>query len=138
MKIAFICTGNSARSQMAEGFAKYFAKIYNKNIEIYSAGSNPTGYVHPLAIEVMKEISIDISNQYSKSINEIPYKELNLVITVCGDAKETCPVIPGIKREHWEIPDPVKFEGLEEEKLNYFRKIRDEIKERVERLIRSF
>ena len=65
---------------MAEGFAKYFAKIYNKNIEeIYSAGSNPTGYVHPLAIKVMKEISIDISNQYSKSLNEIPYKELNLV-----------------------------------------------------------
>jgi Protein-tyrosine-phosphatase len=88
MKIAFICTGNSARSQMAEGFAKYFAKIYNKNIEIYSAGSNPTGYVHPFAIKVMKEISIDISNQYSKSLNEIPYKELNLVITVCGDAKE--------------------------------------------------
>jgi len=137
MKIAFICTGNSARSQMAEGFAKYFAKIYNKNIEIYSAGSNPTGYVHPLAIKVMKEISIDISNQYSKSLNEIPYKELNLVITVCGDAKETCPVIPGIKREHWEIPDPGKFEGSEEEKLNYFRKIRDEIKERVERLILS-
>ncbi|MFZ8845876.1 MAG: arsenate reductase ArsC, partial [Candidatus Hydrothermia bacterium] len=75
--------------------------------------------------------------QYSKSLNEIPYKELNLVITVCGDAKETCPVIPGIKREHWEIPDPVKFEGSEEEKLNYFRKIRDEIKEKVERLILS-
>jgi len=137
LKIGFICTGNSARSQIAEGFCKYFAKIYGKNIEIYSAGSDPTGYIHPLAIKVMSEIGIDISNQYSKSINEIPYKELNLVITVCGDAKESCPIIPGIKTEHWEIPDPNKFEGTEEEKLEYFRKVRDQIKNKVEKLILS-
>jgi len=136
-KIAFICTGNSARSQMAEGYGKYFAKLYGKDVEIYSAGSNPSGYVHPLAIKVMAEDGIDISQQYSKHINEIPINEVDYVITLCGDAAETCPVVPGAKTEHWGLPDPAKVEGSEEEKLEFFRKVRDEIKRRVEKLIKE-
>jgi len=136
-KIAFICTGNSARSQMAEGYGKYFAKLYGKDVEIYSAGSNPSGYVHPLAIKVMAEDGIDISQQYSKHIDEIPINEVNYVITLCGDAAETCPVVPGAKTEHWGLPDPAKVEGSEEEKLEFFRKVRDEIKRRVEKLIKE-
>ncbi len=72
VKIAFVCTGNSARSQMAEGFARYFAKKLGKDIEVYSAGSNPSGFIHPIAIEVMKEEGIDISKQSSKDLNAIP------------------------------------------------------------------
>jgi arsenate reductase len=137
-KIAFICTGNSARSQMAEGYGKYFAKLYGKDVEIYSAGSNPSGYVHPLAIKVMAEDGIDISQQYSKYIDEIPVNEVDYVITLCGDAAETCPVVPGAKTEHWGLPDPARVIGpTEDAKLEAFRKIRDQIKEKVERLIKE-
>jgi arsenate reductase len=135
LKIAFICTGNSARSQMAEGFAKYYAQKLGKNIEIYSAGSNPSGYIHPLAIKVMAEKGIDISSQRSKSLDEIPLYELDLVITLCGDAAETCPTVPGAKTEHWGLPDPAKAQGTEEEKQEVFRKVRDEIECRVGELI---
>jgi Protein-tyrosine-phosphatase len=137
-KIAFICTGNSARSQMAEGYGKYFAKLYGKEVEIYSAGSNPSGYVHPLAIKVMAEDGIDISQHYSKHINEIPINKVDYVITLCGDAAETCPVVPGAKTEHWGLPDPARVIGpTQDAKLQAFRKIRDQIKEKVERLIKE-
>ncbi|RLJ70181.1 arsenate reductase [Hydrogenivirga caldilitoris] len=129
MKIAFICTGNSARSQIAEGFAKYFAKEMGKDIEVYSAGSKPAGYVHRLAVEVMKEVGIDISDQYSKSLEEIPVNELDLVITLCDSAKNECPVVPGAKTEHWGIPDPAG------KGLYAFRWVRDEIERRVKELI---
>uniref|UniRef100_A0A7V4N4Q6 Arsenate reductase ArsC n=1 Tax=Thermodesulfobacterium geofontis TaxID=1295609 RepID=A0A7V4N4Q6_9BACT len=135
MKIGFICTGNSARSQMAEGYAKYFAKLYRKQVEIYSAGSSPAPSVNPLAIKVMKEEGIDISSHYPKSIEGIPYNKLDIIITLCGDAAETCPYIPGAYREHWDLPDPVKAEGSEEEKLEVFRKVREEIKKKVKKLI---
>ena len=137
MKIAFICTGNSARSQIAEGFAKHFAKLYNKHLEIYSAGSNPASSVNPLAIKVMAEVGIDISSQHPKSLQDIPYGELDLVITLCDDAAESCPFVPGAKREHWSLPDPAKAEGSEEERLEFFRKIRDELRKRIEKLIRD-
>jgi len=138
IKIGFICTGNSARSQMAEGLAKYFIrKLGKENVEVYSAGSNPAGYIHPLAIKVMHEKGIDISDQRSKSLEEIPVNELDYVITLCGDAAETCPVIPGANTLHWNLPDPAKAEGSEEEKLMVFRKIRDEIEKRVKELIES-
>jgi len=137
-KIAFICTGNSARSQMAEGYGKYFAKLYGKDVETYSAGSNPSGYVHPLAIKVMAEDGIEILQQYSKHINEIPINEVDYVITLCGDAAEACPVVPGAKTEHWGLPDPAKVIGpTQDAKLEAFRKIRDQIKEKVERLIKE-
>ncbi len=137
MKIGFICTGNSARSQMAEAYAKYFAKLYGKQVEIYSAGSQPAERVNPYAVKVMEEEGIDMSGHYPKSIEDIPYRELDVVITLCGDAKETCPAVPGARMEHWGLPDPAKYEGSEEEKLEFFRKIRDEIKRRVEELIKG-
>ena len=137
MKIGFICTGNSARSQIAEAYAKYFAKLYGKHVEIYSAGSQPAERVNPYAIRVMEEEGIDMSDHYPKSIEDIPYQELDVVITLCGDAKETCPVVPGARMEHWGLPDPAKYEGSEEEKLEFFRKVRNEIKRRVEELIKG-
>ncbi|MGC8852481.1 MAG: arsenate reductase ArsC [Hydrogenobacter sp.] len=137
MRIGFICTGNSARSQMAEGYAKHFAKLYGKDVEVYSAGSSPAKEVHPLAIRVMQEEGIDISSQHPKPIEAIPYDKLDIVITLCGDAKETCPYVPSARMDHWGLPDPAKAEGSEEERLKFFRKVRDKIKARVEELIRS-
>ena len=98
--ILFVCTRNSCRSQMAEGFAK---KMLPKNMVIFSAGLEPKG-VHPMAIKVMQEIGVDISHQKSKNISEIPIDKIDLVITLCGDAAERCPIFPGkVERIHWEI-----------------------------------
>ncbi len=135
VKIGFICTGNSARSQIAEGFGKYYANKLEKAIEVYSAGSNPSGYVHPLAIKVMSEKGIDISQNKSKSLNDIPLDKLDYVITLCEDAAETCPVVPNANTQHWGFPDPAKAEGTEEEKLQTFRQIRDKIEEKVKNLL---
>lgn len=131
MKLAFICTGNSIRSQIAEGFARHYAKALGKDVEVYSAGSRPAGYVHRLAVEVMREVGIDISNQRSKSLEEIPLGELDLVITLCDSAKNECPALPGTKVEHWGIPDPAG------KGLYAFRWVRDEIGKRVEELIKG-
>ena len=122
---------------MAEGFGKYYAEKLGKDVEVYSAGSNPSGYVHPLAVKAMAEKGIDISQNSSKSLDDIPLKELDYVITLCGDAAETCPVIPGANTQHWGLPDPAKIQGTEEEKLQVFRKIRDEIEKKVRELIES-
>ncbi|HAJ33576.1 MAG TPA: arsenate reductase (thioredoxin) [Candidatus Atribacteria bacterium] len=123
--ILFLCTGNSCRSQMAEGFVK---KMLPENMEIFSAGLEPKG-VHPMAIEVMQEIGVDISHQKSKNISEIPIDKIDLVVTLCGDAAERCPVLPGkVERIHWEIEDPAKAQGSEEEIAKVFRKVRDNIK----------
>lgn len=138
VKIGFICTGNSARSQMAEGFGKYFSTIYKKDVEVYSAGSNPSGYVHPKAVEVMREVGIDISDHFSKSLTQIPLDELDYIITLCGDAAESCPVIPNVKTQHWGLPDPAKVIGpTEDAKLNAFRTVRDTIRDKVENLIKN-
>lgn len=138
IKIGFICTGNSARSQMAEGFGKYFALLYGKDIEIYSAGSNPSGYVHPKAIEVMREVGIDISDQYSKSLKDIPLNDLSYVITLCDDAAQECPVVPAANVQHWGLPDPAKVIGkTQQEKLDAFRQVRDKIRDKVKQLIES-
>ncbi len=137
IKVGFICTGNSARSQMAEGFGKYYAEKLGKDVEVYSAGSNPSGYVHPFAIKVMNERGIDISKNRSKSLEDIPLYELDYVITLCGDAAENCPVIPNANTQHWGLPDPAKAEGTEEEKLQVFRQIRDVIEEKVKELFLS-
>lgn len=135
MKIAFICTGNSARSQIAEAYAKHFARAYGKKVEIYSAGAKPSGYIHPLAMKVLDEEKIDYTGQYSKSLNEIPYEKLDLVITLCGDAAGSCPFVPNVKMEYWGLSDPAKVS--EEKALETFRKIRNEIKKKVEDLIKS-
>jgi len=127
--ILFLCTGNSCRSQMAEGFAR---KILSKNMEIFSAGLEPKG-VHPMAIKVMQEIGVDISHQKSKNISEIPIDKIDLVVTLCGDAAERCPVFPGkVKKIHWEIENPAKAQGSEEEIAKVFPRVRDKIKFYIE------
>ena len=126
--VLFLCTGNSCRSHMAEGFAK---KMLSKNIEIFSAGLEPKG-VHPIAVKVMQEVGIDISKQESKNISEIPIGEVDIVITLCGDAAERCPVFPGkVKRIHWELEDPAKAQGSKEEIIKIFQKVRDKIKSHI-------
>ncbi len=127
-KVLFLCTGNSARSQMAEGLLRHLA---GDGFEVYSAGIEPTE-VNPLAIKVMSEIEIDISRQEPKSIAQFLSKEFDCVITLCDSAKQSCPAFPGeCKKIHWNLEDPAKLEGTEEEKLQVFRKVRDEIKENI-------
>jgi len=134
MKILFLCTGNSCRSQMAEGLAR---SLKSDIFEAYSAGIEPKK-LDPRAVQVMKEIGIDISNHRSKHVDELRDIEFDYVITVCGHANENCPVFPGKTRvAHFGFEDPPKLaEGArsEEEALNHYRRIRDEIQSLVERL----
>jgi arsenate reductase len=133
-KIMFLCTANSCRSQMAEGFAKEYSR---GSIEIYSAGIMAAG-IHRKAIAVMKELGIDISGQHSKEIDENLLRQMDIVITLCGHAEETCPrTPPEIKRIHWPIRDPVGAIGTEEHIMTDFRRARDEIKENVRGLIKD-
>ena len=132
LKVIFLCTGNSCRSQMAEGLARELGKGL---LEVYSAGLIPAG-VNPYAIKVMKELGIDISGQQSKSIDEKLLTEMDIIITLCGNAEASCPMTPpGIKRLHWPIDDPVGTVGTDEEILKEFRRARDEIRERLEKLL---
>jgi len=126
VKILILCTGNSCRSQMAEGFLKTF----DENIEVFSAGTDPSDEVHPKAIQVMQELGIDLTKNYPKSVDEFLDQEFDYVITVCGGAKENCPAFMGkVKnRLHIGFEDPADATGTEEEILFEFRKIRDEIK----------
>ena len=125
-KILILCTGNSCRSQMAEGFLKSF----DKSLIVYSAGTAPSFEVHPLAIEVMKEVNIDITKNYPKSVDEFLNNSFDYVITVCGGAKESCPTFNGnVKnRIHIGFDDPAEVKGTQEEIVSEFRRIRDEIK----------
>ena len=125
-KILILCTGNSCRSQMAEGFLKSF----DNNLEVYSAGTNPATQVHPKAIQVMKEVGIDISGNYPKSVEKFLNESFDYVITVCDNAKESCPVFTGEvgKQLHIGFEDPAEAKGTEEEILSIFRKVRDQIK----------
>lgn len=138
MKIAFICTGNTARSQIAEAYGRYFAKLYGKELEVYSAGARPEGEINPLVIEVMKEEGFDLSGLRPKGLEEIPLKELDLIITLCDSAKETCPFVPGVKKLHFSFPDPKEALALpREEALKRVREIRDMIKRKVEELVKN-
>ncbi len=137
MVIAFICTGNSARSQMAEAFAKMVASQLNLQLEIYSAGSQPAKEINPFALEVMAEKGIDISHQKPKGLETIPYEEVDIVITLCDSARQTCPIFPAQRHIHWDLQDPAAFEGSLEAKREFFRKIRDDIEERVWDLLQS-
>jgi len=133
-KIMFLCTANSCRSQMAEGFAKEYSR---GSIEVHSAGLMAAG-VHRRAIAVMKELGIDISGQLSKEIDENLLRQMDIVITLCGHAEETCPrTPPEIKRIHWPIKDPVGAIGNEEDIMHDFRRARDEIRENVRGLIKD-
>ncbi len=123
-KVLFICTHNSARSQIAEGLLN---TIYGDKYEAFSAGIEKTR-VNPYAIKVMKEIGIDISNHVSKSIEEFRDMTFDFVVTVCDNAKESCPFFPGKKVLHKSFEDPANFNGEIKETLAIFRKVRDEIK----------
>jgi arsenate reductase len=128
-RVLFLCTGNSCRSQMAEGLVKHFL---GDHWEAFSAGTAPSGYVHPLAIKVMAEIGIDISGGYSKSVDEFRDVEFDLVITVCDDAAENCPLWLGSGNiRHIGFPDPAEATGTEEEKLEVFRRVRDGLRQEV-------
>ena len=128
MRVLILCTGNSARSQMAEGLLRQDAgNVY----EVFSAGTKPS-HVRPEAIAVMREVGIDISGHRSKSVDEFAGQEFDYVITVCDNAKQSCPVFPGrTKRIHWSIEDPAAVQGSEEERLAAFRRIRDELRARL-------
>lgn len=132
VKVMFLCTANSCRSQMAEGLARELGK---GKIEVYSAGLF-AAFVHPRAVVVMNELGIDISQQESKEIDEHFLRTMDVVITLCGNAEEACPrTLPGIRRIHWPIKDPVGFVGQEEKIMDDFRRARDEIKERILRFL---
>ncbi|HIC09301.1 MAG TPA: arsenate reductase ArsC [Aquificales bacterium] len=130
MKIAFICVGNSARSQIAEALARHHAKRLGlEGINFYSAGSKPSGYVHPLALEVLEEKGIDTSNLRSKHLNEIPLRELDLVFVLCEE--EECPYIPDAKVVSWALPDPAKVEGDYQTRKGAFEETFKRIEEKV-------
>jgi arsenate reductase len=127
-RVLILCTGNSARSQMAEGLLRHYAE---DRFEVFSAGTRPS-VVRPEAIAVMKEIGLDISGHRSKSVDEFISKPLDIVITVCDNANETCPVFPGsVKRIHWPFEDPAAVQGPTEVRKAEFRRIRDQLYARI-------
>jgi arsenate reductase len=127
-KVLFLCTGNSARSQMAEGLLRHMA---GDRFEVFSAGTHPS-FVRPEAIAVMRELGIDISGHRSKSVDEFLGQPFDFVITVCDHARESCPVFPGpAQRIHWSLDDPAAATGSEAERLGVFRRVRDELAARI-------
>jgi len=127
-RVLILCTGNSARSQMAEGILR---ALNGEEYDVESAGVEPSR-VRPEAIAAMREIGIDISRHHSKSVDEFVGQHFDYVITVCDNAKESCPVFPAeTKRIHWSFTDPAAVSGNEEVRLAAFRKVRDEIRERL-------
>lgn len=124
--ILILCTGNSCRSHLAEGILRAAA---GDLFDVASAGSKPAGYVHPLSVEVMQEIGIDIGSHRSKHLEEFLSLNVETVITVCGNADQACPMFPGqLNRHHWGFDDPAHATGSHEEQLVVFRRVRDEIR----------
>jgi arsenate reductase (thioredoxin) len=129
-RVLFLCTHNSARSQMAEGLLRHLA---SGRVEAHSAGTEATA-VRPLAIRAMAELGVDISGQTSKTLERYLGEPFDAVITVCDDANESCPVFPGAReRLHWSLPDPSKATGSEGERLAVYRRVRDELRGHIER-----
>jgi arsenate reductase len=128
-KILFLCTGNSARSQMAEGFLRKYA---SDRFEVFSAGLEPS-FINPLTIQVMEESGVDMQGHYSKGLDQFLGKvHFAYLVTVCSRAEEKCPIFPGMgQRLHWPFDDPAAFQGSQEEKLVKFRQVRDEIEAKV-------
>ncbi len=123
--VLILCTGNSCRSQMAEALLR---KAAGDSLRVESAGSQPSGYVHPLAIRAMAEVDLDISASRSKSLDEFLFQDVDTVISVCGNADAACPVFPGqVRRYHWPFDDPAHAKGDEEAQMKVFRRVRDEI-----------
>jgi arsenate reductase len=124
--ILILCTGNSCRSHMAEGILRAAA---GDIFDVHSAGSNPAGYVHPMAIAALAEIGIDISSHESKHMNDFLEQDITTVVTVCGNADQACPMFPGqVNRYHWGFDDPAHATGTDEEVMEVFRRVRNEIK----------
>ncbi|WP_152098104.1 arsenate reductase ArsC [Lacipirellula parvula] len=124
-KVLVLCTGNSCRSQMAEAL---WNKLGEGEWQAVSAGSKPAGYVHPMAIEVMKDLGVDLSSATSKHVEQFDKEAFDVVVTVCDNAKEACPFFPNAKRTlHWPFEDPADFEGDETERRAGFARVRDEI-----------
>lgn len=133
-RVLFLCTGNSCRSQMGEGFLRYLG---GDDFEALSAGIMPSG-INFMAITVMAETGINIAAQRSKPIKEFLGQQFDYVVTVCDNAKEACPAFPGrYKRLHWNLDDPVKAKGSDEEAIIVFRKIRDQIKNYIELFLKE-
>jgi arsenate reductase len=124
-RVLFLCTGNSARSQMAEGFLRHLA---GNRYDVVSAGTSPKG-LHPRTIEVMKESGVDISSHTSKDVSQFEGDNFDFVITVCDRARQQCPVFPGAAPIHWGFDDPAESE--EPRQLETFRRVRDEIRQRI-------
>jgi len=128
-RVLFVCTGNSARSQMAEGLLRHLA---GDRFQVASAGSEPKG-LSPLAVEVMREIGIDISGQRSKPVREFAGQRFDYVITVCHRARQTCPAFPGGgRRIHWDVEDPAGAQERGQAPLDAFRAARDDLRKRIE------
>ena len=124
--VLVLCTGNSCRSHLAEGFLRAAS---GGAFNVASAGSKPAGYVHPLAIKAMAEAGIDISQHTSKHLSEFLTQNVETVITVCGNADQACPIFPGqVNRHHWPFLDPAHAKGTEEEQMQVFREVRDQIR----------
>lgn len=133
-RILVLCTGNSARSQMGEGLFRHEG---GADYEVASAGTKPT-QVRPEAIAVMNELGIDISGHHSKSVTEFEGQSFDYVVTVCDNARDTCPVFPArTERLHWSFEDPAAVQGTEQERLAAFRRIRDQIHQRVKSFVAS-
>jgi len=133
-KVLFLCTGNSCRSQMAEGWLR---DLGGGRFDVYSAGIVAHGK-NPRAIAVMKEAGVDISGQESEQLNPAMLEELDLLVTVCGHADETCPAVPvSCEKQHWPFDDPAKATGSEEEIMAEFRRVRDQIRNRIEAFINT-
>ncbi len=133
-RVLILCTGNSARSQMAEGLLR---SMGIEGFEVYSAGTE-SHRVNPLAIEAMREIGIDIRDHRSKSVDEFRGQSFDYIITVCDNAKQNCPVFPAnTRRIHWSFEDPAEAAGDEAARLAVFRRVRDEIKERLQEFVKS-
>jgi arsenate reductase (thioredoxin) len=134
IRVLILCTGNSARSQMAEGLLRHYG---GSRVDVFSAGTKPSR-VRPEAKNVMNELGIDISSHRSKSVDEFTGQEFDYVITVCDNARESCPVFPGrTERIHWGFEDPAAMEGDETTRLAIFRRVRDEIHEKLAGFIRE-
>ncbi|MFH1429304.1 MAG: arsenate reductase ArsC [Candidatus Margulisiibacteriota bacterium] len=127
-RVLFLCTGNSCRSQMAEGFLR---ALGGNRFEAYSAGTKPAG-VNPLTVEIMAEASIDISKQYSKTVQDLGNIEFDYLVTVCDNARQSCPMLLGNhKKLHWDLKDPADARGTKADQLAIFREIREQIREYV-------
>lgn len=134
-RVLILCTGNSCRSQMAEAL---WEQLGEGEWQSASAGSKPSGYVHPLAIQAMQELNIDLSQHQSKSLHLFQDQSFDLVVTVCDNARESCPVFPGATETlHWPFDDPADATGTDEEKMTFFRRVRDEIQQTIQNYLIS-